>query len=182
MRNLDTLVDTLRALKRETHELRRRIAGVEVRGKVKEVDANKLMLRLEIGKTDTGGSVLSPWVPWKQTAGALKIHSGPSIDQVMVIRSESGDIEQGVAEPFYWSETNPSPSNDLDEHVATLGDVKITLKGDSLLFEIAGVSLEISGAGVTINGGRVEHDGQNIGSTHVHGGVVKGSDDTLGPK
>ena len=28
----------------------------------------------------------------------------------------------------------------------------------------------------TITGGRVTHDGKNIGSSHIHGGVVSGGD------
>ena len=31
-------------------------------------------------------------------------------------------------------------------------------------------------AGVAIEGGKVTHDGKNIGSSHIHGGVVSGGD------
>ena len=37
-----------------------------------------------------------------------------------------------------------------------------------------GVSVEVSNAGVAITGGKVTHQARNIGSTHIHGGVVPG--------
>jgi hypothetical protein len=33
---------------------------------------------------------------------------------------------------------------------------------------------EVSDAGVAITGGKVTHQARNIGSTHIHGGVVPG--------
>jgi phage baseplate assembly protein gpV len=181
MRN-QALADTLRGLSRELHELRRRVAGQEIRGKVLEVDPAKALARLAIGKTAKGEQVKSPWLPYKQTAGAVKLHNPPSVGQVMTIRSETGDIEQGVVEPFYWNEDNTAPSTDGDKHVLTFGDVTVTLGGGALTFVVDGVTVVISGDGVTINGGRVEHDGLNIGSTHVHGGITPGPQDTLGPR
>ena len=40
--------------------------------------------------------------------------------------------------------------------------------------EDEGDVLKVSGEGVAITDGKVTHDGRNIGSTHIHGGVVPG--------
>ena len=66
----------------------RRFAGTEMRWKVTEVNAAEAWVRLEIGKDADGQPVLSGKVPYKQTAGALKLHSPPSVGQTMTIRSD----------------------------------------------------------------------------------------------
>lgn len=169
------LANEFRALAAGLQEQSRRMAGVEMRGKVKQVDPKKALVRIEIGKDPEGGPVLSPWVPYKQTAGALKLHTPPSVGQVMVIRSETGDVEQGLAEPFRWSEANNAPSTSGDEHVLTFGaNVKVTLKSDSLSFKVGSVELRISEEGAEIFGGKVEHNGHDIGDSHRHPGVERG--------
>lgn len=167
----DAMLTVLERL--QEHE--RRIGGHELRGKVKEVDTKKQLARLVIGKDDDGNEVLSPWLPYKQTAGAVKFHNPPSVGQVMSVRSESGDIEQGLIEPFRWNDENASPSEAEDEHVLTFGDVTVTLTGGNVTFAIGGVTVVVSGGGVTVNGGQIVHDGRNIGSTHKHTGVEPGA-------
>jgi phage baseplate assembly protein gpV len=104
--------------------------------------------------------------------------------------SPTGDWQQAVALPMTWSDQNQSPSGSGDENVLTFGNVRATIKDDltrvvvgGTEFEITsgrvhikvdGVTVEITGGGVSVTGGRVEHDGKNIGSTHIHGGVVPG--------
>jgi len=89
-----------------------------------------------------------------------------------------------------WSDQNKSPSSNGDENVLTYGNVKATIKDDltqvdvggtvlevtsgHVKITVGGVTVEISGEGVAITGGMVTHDGKNIGSTHIHGGVVPG--------
>lgn len=167
------LVETLREVNDRVHEQNRRLAGVEMRGKVKQVDTAKKKVRVVIGKDPDGQEVLSPWVPYKQTAGSVKLHNPPSVGQVMGIRSETGDVEQGVAEPFWWSDDNQSPSDAEDEHVLTFGDVKVTLSGGGLKFEAGGVSVDVTGAGLTVTGGDVTHNSKDIGATHKHPGDLQ---------
>ncbi|QHW25640.1 phage baseplate assembly protein [Rhizobium leguminosarum bv. viciae 248] len=50
--------------------------------------------------------------------------------------------------------------------------------GESVSVKIGGVTFVVSAEGVDITGGHVKHNGKNIGSTHKHGGVVAGGDDT----
>lgn len=162
-------------------ELERRVFGMMRHGTVAQVDAAKGMVRLKLGESTAGGDFLGPWVPYSQLAGAIKAHVPPSVGQQMTIMSPSGDLRQAVAVPLTWSDQNESPSSAGDENVVSYGDVTLTLNADSLRIAVGGVSMVISAEGVSITGGRVEHDDKNIGSTHIHGGVVSGPTTTNVP-
>jgi len=170
------LVDLLWEINERLQETNRRIAGLETRGKIPPggVDAEKKKVRIVIGKDPEGNDVLSPWVSVKQVAGALKLHSLPSEGQSLVIRSETGDLEQGVAEPFHWTDENPSPSDNAAEHVLTLGDVMVKLVAGGLTLTVGGVSFHFSAEGFTQSGGTIKHDGVTIDKSHNHTGVVPG--------
>lgn len=169
-----------RAIFAKLQELERRAAGGEWRGKVTDIDLSKEggMVRIALGKDPEGQPVKSPWVRYKQTAGAMKVHNPPSIGQTMAIRSEAGDLEQGLAEPYGWSNDNPANSDAEDEHVLTFGDVTITLSGGALVCAIGGVTFSFSGEGFVQTGGKQEHDGKNVGTDHKHGDVTPGSSPT----
>lgn len=171
-------------------ELERRYAGNMRHGTVAEVDPGKQIVRLNFGKDVDGKPFLSPWVPYAQIAGALKVHTPPSKGQQFTLLSPTGDWQQAVALPMTWSDSNKSPSSNGDENVLTYGNVRATIKDDltqvhvggtefeitsgHVKVKVGGVTVEISGDGVAITGGKVTHDGKNIGSSHIHGGVVPG--------
>ncbi len=173
-------------------ELERRFSGNMRHGTVAEVDAGKQRVRLNFGKDVDGKPFLSPWVPYAQIAGALKVHTPPSKGQQFTMLSPTGDWQQAVALPMTWSDNNKSPSSAGNENVLTYGNVRATIKDDltqvhvggtefeitsgHVKVKVGGVSVEISGDGVAITGGKVTHNGKNIGSSHIHGGVVSGGD------
>jgi len=162
-------------------EHERRLAGTEMRGRVRHVDATKARVRLAIGKDSDGEDVLSPWVPYAQTAGKLKIHSAPSVGQAMAVRSETGDIEQGVAHPFHWTEDNAALSQSGDEHILSLGSVTVRLIDDGLELKVGDTIVSFTGSKVGIrtahldvDGSSITHNDHEIGSTHKHTGVMPG--------
>ena len=155
-------------------DLERRFSGSMRHGTVEEVDPEKGLVRLKFGEDKEGKPFLSPWMPYAQTAGAMKFHSPPSKGQQMSMMAPGGDWMQGVSIPMHWSDQNKSPSTKGDEHVMTFGDVTVTIKGGSYQIKVGGVTTTFSGDGVTVDGGRVEHDGKNIGKDHRHDEVVKG--------
>jgi hypothetical protein len=171
----------VRRLLQRIVEAERRIAATETRGKVKEVDPVKARARIVIGKDEDGAEVLSPWLPYKQQAGELKIHIPPTVGQTMAVRTASGDIEQGTLEPYHWSDDNPANSTEGTENVLSFGDVTVQLKHDGIYVDVGGTSYKFTAAGFDQDGGHQQHDGKNVGSTHVHGGVIEGDDDTTGP-
>ena len=164
-------------------ELERRVFGMMRHGTVAQVDAAKGLVRLKMGEATAGAgqTFLGPWVPYAQQAGALKAHTPPSVGQQFTMMAPAGDWRQAVAVPFTWSEQEAAPSQAADENVVTYGDATITLKADRLTVAFGGVTFKISGEGVEITGGHVRHDGKNIGSTHIHGGVVSGGGTTSVP-
>lgn len=171
----------MRSVFERLQEHERRLAGSQWTGKVTEVDGEKHLIRMAIGKDDDGNDVLSPWLPISQPAGALKLHSMPSAGQTMSVRSQSGDIEQGVAQPYFWSDDNQAPSTNPNEHKLTLGSVTITLTGQGLTLQVGGTVLNVTASGLTIdaesiaaNGSTFTHNDLNIGHDHKHQGVEPG--------
>jgi hypothetical protein len=170
-------------------ELERRLAGTVRHAPVAEVNAAEGWVRLDFGEGDKG-KLLSPKIPYAQMAGALKVHSPPSVGQNMTIMAPGGDMRQAVALPMTWSDQNAAPSNKGDENVLTFGSVRMELRGDEIkisiggfsltmtadnaVFEVGGVKHEISGGGVDTTGGMIRHDDRNIGSSHKHGGIERG--------
>ncbi len=153
-------------------ELERRLANVVRHGTVAEVDVAR-GVRLRLGGTDAE-PFLGPWVPYGQSAGALKVHTPPSVGQQMTVFSPAGDFRQGMAVPMAWSAENPSPSGATDENVVTFGGVTIKLTGEAVEIAIGGVKVTISGTGLAIDGGEITHNGHKIDDSHKHTGVQPG--------
>lgn len=181
-------------LRAQIEGLRRRIAGMVRHGTVHVVDAKAGTVRLRLGGTDAE-PFLSPAIPYAQVAGALKVHSPPSVGQQMTLMAPSGDFRQATALPMTWSDANGSPSEKGDEHVATFGDTRVEMRGGDLhvatpkiVFECGGVTVEVSAAGVEIKGdlkvtgGAMTHEDRNVGSDHRHTGVRTGSGRTGAPE
>lgn len=173
-------MDALVELFRRIADIERRMANVVRHGTVAEVDP-KGRVRLKIGENKDGSPFLSPWVPYSQVAGALKVHSPPSVGQQMTLIAPTGDTKQAVALPMTWSNQNTAPSEQGNEHVLTFGQVRLDMTGGKLKItapEIelvaGGHSQKLTGSGSTFTGGRVEHDGNNIGKDHKHRDVVPG--------
>lgn len=155
-------------------ELERRFAGLMRHGTVEEIDTTRHRIRLNFGKDIDGKPFLSPWVPYAQVAGALKVHTPPSKGQQFTALSPSGDWQQAIALPMTWSDQNASPSSAGNEHVLTYGDVRLTIREQMLEARLGPVTLRVTAQGVAIMGGKVTHEDKNIGATHIHGGVVPG--------
>lgn len=155
-------------------ELERRVAGIVRHGTVAQVDPAAARVRLRLGTADDGGDFLSPWVPYAQIAGALKAHVPPTPGQQFSLIAPAGDWRQAFAVPLTWTTNNPAPSGAGDENVITYGSVNLRLRADGLRIVVGGVTMEVTPSGVAITGGRVTHNGTNIGSDHHHGGVMPG--------
>jgi hypothetical protein len=162
---MSALVRTL--LSRIT-ELERRIGGMNMKGRVTDVDPATKKVRFEIGQDEDGNPVKSPWVLVKQRAGALKIFSMPSVGELVEGTSDCGDIAQATVSPCHWTDDNQSPSDDGEIHKLTFGDVVFTLSSGGVLLEAGGVTYRFDGTGFVQQGGKQEHDGKNVGADHKH--------------
>ena len=156
-------------------ELERRFSGMMRHGTVAEVDTGAQRIRLDFGHAHgTEGRFLSPWIPYAQFSGALRVHTPPSVGQQFTAMSPNGDFQQAVAVPLTHSNANPSPSTAADQNVLRFGDVTVTLAEDSLEIAVGDVRFKVDGANVEITGGQVRHNGRNIGDSHIHSGVLSG--------
>ncbi len=135
-------------------ELERRVSRQMLYGPVTDVDAQKHRIRVRIGGTDQE-PMKSPWILYAQIAGALKLHSMPSVGQQMLMFAPDGVAEQALAVPLIWSNQNPSPSSDKDEHVLTFGQARITLKKDSLSIKVGESEIEWTGGKLNLVSGQV---------------------------
>ena len=123
-------------------EIERRISMIGRQGEVAEVDPAKASIRLKIGKGPDGQDVLSPWLPYAQIAGALKIHAPPSVGQQMFLVPQGGDINQSVAIPLSWSNAQPSPDTTTIKNVMTFGQVRIEVEGEKIFAKVGTAEFE----------------------------------------
>ena len=91
-------------------ELERRFAGVLRHGTVAEVDPERQRVRLDLGPAHGAeGRFLSPWVPYAQFSGALRVHTPPTVGQQLTAMSPSGDFSAGGGAASDPSQRQPEP-------------------------------------------------------------------------
>ena len=179
---MSELTDVLIALIERAGEVDRRLAGTEFRGRVHAIDADNHLVQMVIGTSPEGEDVLSPWMPVRQTAGDLKIHSMPSVGQQVAARALSGDIEQASVDKLHWSDGYDPPSKDANLHVLTFGDVKIELSKTGLKITIGQTvhyltadGLNLKAAHIVNTGQELSHNQINVGFDHRHADVMPGA-------
>jgi phage baseplate assembly protein gpV len=129
--------------------LEQRAANMAIHGAVTDVDAAKQLARIRIGGTDEE-PYKSPWIPYGQFAGALKVHTPPTAGQNMTLFNPTGDPAQGVLLPMTWNNAFQSPSSKPDENVLTYGNVRMEIKDDRLFVKVGASEITITGGGVII--------------------------------
>lgn len=145
-------------------------------GPVEQIDPVK-GYRLKLGE-GPDGPFLSPWYPHPETGkSSIPLKKG----QVVGVVNPTGDPRQGFLIRGGYSEANPSPNDNMDANVFDDAGVRISVSGGVLRIAAGGVTVVISGDGLVVSGGMVQHDGKNIGSTHTHGGVLPGGANTSEP-
>lgn len=168
----------LRELRKEIVRLNRKLAMGRLPGKVVQRDAEKRLVRLELGRDpETDMPVLSPWVRVQSgSAGAFKTFVLPSIGEQLYLESASGVIGgDSVAAFGTFTEQNPPPAQGADEAVLLEnGQTRIVVKNGLIQLKSSGVELKFTPQGAAFTGGKITHDGKNIGSEHKHKDVEPG--------
>lgn len=162
----DRYATEIRRLAARIERADRRIAMATLNGKVKEVDAEKRVLRLVIGTSSEGEEVLSPWVRWQEAAaGGMKIHSEPKVGEQMKLVSRSGTVgELSIAEPATFDQDNEAPSKSSDTAVFEREGGRIELGPDGILLK-GNVKIE---GGFWAEGSHFQHNDKNVGASHGH--------------
>lgn len=177
MGDLAALLDDMRG---RIGELERRAASRSRVGVIDAVDAAKGLARVKL--LDGERPFLTGWIPWQEAAaGAMRTHMPPSVGQQVKVVSESGDLTDATIQGSLNSDGAPRPSGAGDAFVlGAVGSARIEVTGGGaeVTVKVGGVKLVVSGAGVAITGGKVTHNGTDIGDTHKHVGVVPGPSET----
>ena len=171
----------IRALKKEINDLKSRLARSHMTGKVVEVDNNKIRLEL-LPPNGKGKKFLSPWVRVQEEGGDGKggysSYTQAVIGQNMRLLSPSGEIgPESLAVHDGPTDDNPSPGEGLKK-VMKHGDATLTIADGAITISVGGHTSKFSSAGLTMTGGRIEHESKNIGSDHTHKDVTPGPSDT----
>ncbi len=161
-------------------DLQRKQANIVRSGRVIDIDPAKGRVRIDLGDEDT--PFPSPWIPWTERAGARKTWNPPSVGEFMTVLSRSGEVnENSLAIHGGFTDENAAPSGDGDALAFSLGELSAVVLGASATLTIGGVTFTFSGAGLSIDGGEIKHNGTDVGDTHKHSGVMSGPAQTGTP-
>ena len=109
--------DPMRELFQRLEELERRVGQMVVRGKIKEVDPDKALARVEYGPEQS-----TAWLPWKPVrTGTAITWWCPEVGEGVTVISE-GDLALGEILPGSYHGDFPAPSNNPDEYLVLFGD------------------------------------------------------------
>ncbi len=164
------IASELRRLRRENVRLNRKLALMEIPGKVVERDEKKKLVRLEIGEDpETGETIKGPWIrpPSVLGAGGTKAFRLPDLGEAMTMRSASGVVGADSVAHFgaFNADENKHPENQAeDELVLERGDARLSLsgKGFALTKGDATVRLSAEGIDVTVGDQGFRLDGQAL--------------------
>jgi phage baseplate assembly protein gpV len=175
------MYDVITGLKIDLEMMKTRFGQMIRIGPIEVIDPVKgYRIKLADGED---GPFLSPWLPHPESGGQTSSWVPLSKGQVVGILSPNGDLRQGVLLRSGFTDDNQPPSADLVANVFKAFGITVTMKDGKTTFEcdvtIKG-NVEIEG-NVDFRTGYVHHNDTNTGDDHVHGGVVKGAANTLGP-
>ncbi|WP_187967856.1 phage baseplate assembly protein V [Aquibium microcysteis] len=169
------LIDRIEALERKAARLDARVNNVVREGRIVEVDNAKGTVRVDAHGIETG------YVPMMQQAGEVNEWTPMAVGQRVVLISPSGDVSRSFAMPGGYTDEVSQPHDKGAEKRITIGSAVLTFTGDGLTIETGGAKFELTSAGFKQTGGRMEHDGLDVGTTHTHGGITRGGANTDPP-
>ena len=160
---------------RRIADLERRSRGQSMEGRVSEADPAQGLYRVELADGFKTG-----WIPARSaSSGALKMQAEPTVGQMVVVRSESGDLTDAAIESSGFAGDRPHNKN--GEWMVALGDASLLMTASSIVLAVGGSTVTITAGGISFSGSAVTHDGKNIGKTHTHGGVARDNGNTNPP-
>lgn len=170
----------IRKLQKQINELSSRLARSHMSGKVIEVDNNKV--RLELLPPDGGEKFHSPWIRVQEEggdgSGGYSSYTQAVVGQTMRLMSPSGEIgPESLAICDGHTDDNPSPGEGKKK-VMKHGDATFTIADGAITLAVGGFTASFSASGLTMTGGRIEHEGLDVGATHTHKDVTAGAADT----
>jgi phage baseplate assembly protein V len=160
----------IRDLAYRIEQLERRINNILRVGNIVEVDYDNALCRVEIGNIKTA------WLKWfTDRASNDRSWWAPEVGEQVMVLSPSGEMAQGSVLPAIYQDAHPAPADretvhrteyadgstveyDRDAHrlLANLGASAIDMDRSRILLRSNGSTLEMDGAGIRLNGSRID--------------------------
>lgn len=151
-------------------DLERRLNAMVMVGTILAVDHVARKLRVQVGEIRTA------WLSWPVEMGRNFRRWRPLREgQQVILSSPSGDPAQAVITGMLYSLALPAPSDNPDvdlvefddgarfqydsaahEYISETGGSRITMDRDRILLSSNGSTLELDGAGIRLNGTRID--------------------------
>ena len=182
MTPMQDLAEVIRSQSAAIEDLKRRVASLVMIGQAVEVQGDKVRLEFDARDPATGAPFRGPLTRRASAAGAggsgHKERNRPAVGETMVLISPNGEIgAHSRALPYGPTDESAEPGEDAGyPRVFAEGNASMAIKAGEIRLKVGGVTVTLTAEGLRVTGGRVEHDGRNIGTDHVHGGIVKGGD------
>ena len=112
---------------------------------------------------------------------ALGVAIGGRRDMLLLLGGEHPDHRPkniGEGNTALYNSTPGTGINLTGQNIGIGADGALTITVPSVTFTCGGTTVVIDAGGVTVTGGKVKHDGKNIGSTHRHTDVLSGPGNT----
>jgi hypothetical protein len=177
----DALAREFRSIYKAIDDVQRRVSTTMMTGKVAAIEGRRVRLELLPADSRTGKPFLSPWVQLQEAAGITSSNMPVRLGDPMRLLSPNGELgPQSLAIRDSHTRDNPNPANGSELVLGHDGAV-IRMSGSAVSIELADMSVTMSGGRISIASDELTHNGLDVGSTHVHGGVERGAADTSTP-
>lgn len=183
------LWDEIRALRKMVAALDRKVATMFMTGTVDKTEGSKGRVLFDDQGAD-GKAFQSPMLsqatPSGQKGGGTSTFRKLGQGEPVVVLSPGGELgEHSRILPWGPVKEHPSPGKaEEDSEVHTIGSLKFRVAGDTV--ELIAGTFKVTGNVVLVgnfeNTGTLKNNGVNVGSAHVHPGVLRGGVDTDPPK
>jgi phage baseplate assembly protein gpV len=172
-------------------EIERRARNRKRTGVIEEGPDDQGRYRVKLTEGDGTTPFMTGWIkPKTVSAGGTKIDVVYTAGEQVDVTSESGDLTDAVIDFSTYSDSNARANSSNSAVHLTNGGTTVEIADGTVTITTPNVKMtadvEITGdvtitGPVTITGASLTHNGLNVGSTHVHGGVSVGGADTVGP-
>ncbi|KAB2666003.1 hypothetical protein F9K91_07690 [Brucella tritici] len=168
----DKLIERLESMENVVRRMSVRQNNMFREGVVKEVDYENGTAIV------TAHGIDSPPTSWSEQAGDINEWTPLSVGQRVMLVSPDGELSKSFIIKGGFTDDTPQPHSKGAEKRVVIGGATITHTADGLFIEVGGTTFKFTGEGFIQTGGKQEHDGKNVGSSHIHGGVVPGGANT----
>jgi len=177
-----SIEDALDRLLRQYHELARVVErqGVLLNNIIREGVVQSVDYKAGTAVAMAHGIPTKP-IKWTEPAGDIVEWTPLAPGERVMVVSPGGDLGRAFIVRGGYTDDAPQPHNEAAQKRTKIGAAVVTQSADGLLIDIDGTTFSFTKGGFAQVGGTQTHDEKNVGSTHVHGGIIPGGADTRGP-